>query len=119
MQKVNRCAIISHGHCLFQFEIKDRQRKQEEEYRKQHPEEVAQAKEERRRAYIVEFLPPEPPKYEWVHHVFLGSFLLLKSFGLMQLYSWLIIVLLDCWMLGVIVWSYVYHYKWGALCRVT
>ncbi|XP_076464437.1 spectrin beta chain-like isoform X2 [Babylonia areolata] len=44
------------------FEIKDRQRKQEEEYRKQHPEEVARAKEERRRAYIVEFLPPEPPK---------------------------------------------------------
>ena len=47
---------------LFQFEIKDRQRKQEEEYRKQHPEEVQRAKEERRRAYIVEFLPPEPPK---------------------------------------------------------
>ncbi|KAK7507079.1 hypothetical protein BaRGS_00001930 [Batillaria attramentaria] len=46
------------------FEIKDRQRRQEEEYRKQHPEEVARAKEERRRAYIVQFLPPEPPKPE-------------------------------------------------------
>lgn len=59
--------------CVFQFEIKDRQRKQEEEYRKQHPEEVARAKEERRRAYIVEFLPPEPPKWVDISIVYLQS----------------------------------------------
>ena len=58
---------------MFQFEIKDRQRKQEEEYRKQHPEEVARAKEERRRAYIVEFLPPEPPKWVDISIVSLQS----------------------------------------------
>ncbi|XP_067680907.1 spectrin beta chain-like isoform X4 [Haliotis asinina] len=45
---------------LTTFEMKERKRRQEEEYGKEHPEEVSRAKEERRRRHIQEFLPPEP-----------------------------------------------------------
>ena len=45
---------------VFQFEMRERQKRQEEEYSKQHPEEVTRAKEEKRRRHIQEFLPPEP-----------------------------------------------------------
>ncbi|XP_059173308.1 spectrin beta chain-like isoform X3 [Physella acuta] len=43
------------------FEIKDREKREAEEYGRSHPDEVARRKEERRRHYIQEFLPPPPP----------------------------------------------------------
>ncbi|KAH9489100.1 hypothetical protein Btru_057665 [Bulinus truncatus] len=43
------------------FEIKDREKKEAEEYGRSHPDEIARRKEERRRHYIQEFLPPPPP----------------------------------------------------------
>ncbi|XP_041353644.1 spectrin beta chain-like isoform X2 [Gigantopelta aegis] len=45
---------------LTTFEMRERQKRQEEEYGKEHPEEVAKAKEDKRRKHIQEFLPPEP-----------------------------------------------------------
>ncbi|XP_035827834.1 spectrin beta chain isoform X1 [Aplysia californica] len=51
------------------FEIRDREKKKAEEYGKSHPDEIEKQKEERRRQYIQEFLPPEPPKPEPVVEV--------------------------------------------------
>lgn len=44
---------------ILQFEIKDREKRQAEEYDKAH---LDGMKEQRRKEYIQEFLPPEPPK---------------------------------------------------------
>ncbi|BFZ11613.1 hypothetical protein BsWGS_14652 [Bradybaena similaris] len=43
------------------FEIKDREKRQAEEYGRSHPDEAARQKDERRHRYIQEFLPPPPP----------------------------------------------------------
>lgn len=54
---------------LTTFELKEIQRRQEEEYRQEHPDEVAKSKEEKRRKYIEEFVPPEePPEPEPEEH---------------------------------------------------
>jgi len=51
------------------FEIRDREKKEAEEYSKSHPDEIQRQKEERRKQYIQEFLPPEPPAPEPVVEV--------------------------------------------------
>ncbi|XP_050407107.1 spectrin beta chain isoform X3 [Patella vulgata] len=49
---------------LTTFELKDREKRKQEEYNKAHPEEVARNKEAERRQYIQEFLPPPEPTPE-------------------------------------------------------
>ncbi|GFN97697.1 spectrin beta chain [Plakobranchus ocellatus] len=51
------------------FEIKDREKREAEEYGRSHPDEMERRKEDRRRQYIEEFLPPPPPEPEPVVEV--------------------------------------------------
>ncbi|GFS19194.1 spectrin beta chain [Elysia marginata] len=51
------------------FEIKDREKREAEEYSRSHPDEIERRKEERRREYIQEFLPPPTPEPEPVVEV--------------------------------------------------
>ncbi|KAJ8308165.1 hypothetical protein KUTeg_013039 [Tegillarca granosa] len=46
---------------LTSFEMRERKRREDEEYKQLHPDEVAKQKEEKRRKLIEEFLPPEEP----------------------------------------------------------
>jgi len=41
--------------------MRAKQKAQDEQYKQEHPEEVARDREERRRKLIEEFLPPEEP----------------------------------------------------------
>lgn len=41
--------------------MRERKRREDEEYKQLHPDEVARQKEEKRRKLIAEFLPPEEP----------------------------------------------------------
>ncbi|XP_033733759.1 spectrin beta chain-like isoform X7 [Pecten maximus] len=46
---------------LTSFEMRTKEKREAEQYKSEHPEEVAREKEERRRKLIEEFLPPEQP----------------------------------------------------------
>ena len=47
----------------FQFEIRDRQKRQEEEYRREHPDAPMPKKQTMIEKYVTEFLPPPSPEY--------------------------------------------------------
>ncbi len=54
--------LLSRTLIIFQFEIKERDKRREEEFRREHPNAEFSRKVSYRRRYIEEFLPPPEPE---------------------------------------------------------